>query len=174
MICSDPETVLAAATAVTVHELGHLAAMRMLSVKGNTLALSACGMSISYDDRKTTYLTDIIIAISGGAANLILFLLCRTGGDSYYIDALCVFNIFLCAFNMLPVKALDGGRALYALLSYLFSPDTADRVTEFTGRITAFGLIISGVVLFIVSGYNFTVLITAFWLLRVVNGDNIV
>src|SRR5699024_5883223 len=55
--------------------------------------------------------------------------LARVAGDYLLAGA----NLFLGAFNLLPLPALDGGRALHLMVSWAADPLLADRVCRWVG-----------------------------------------
>ena len=99
---------LAALMFCAVHELSHLAAMRLFSVRINSIRLYGAGIKISSDG--ITLLSrpaQAAIYLFGPAANLLLAAL--FSGDFRAV------NLSLAAFN-LPVGYFDGGRLLALLL----------------------------------------------------------
>ena len=57
-------------------------------------------------------------------------------------------NLVLCLFNLLPIRPLDGGRALYLLASWAAGPAAGETVSRWAGTVTAAVLaaLIGGVV----------------------------
>ena len=61
-------------------------------------------------------------------------------------------HLVLCAFNLLPVRPLDGGRALYLLISWAMGPTAGETVCRWTGGCTALFLATALVWLMVRSG----------------------
>ena len=120
--------------AALCHELGHLAALRLAGARVERLRLTAFGAEIRADTRRLSYPHEIACTLAGPAVNLVLALvLARTAG--WYV--LAGSSLLLGCFNLLPVPALDGGRALHLLVSWLWEPITADRVCRRVGLLCA-------------------------------------
>ena len=75
---------------------------------------------------------------------------------------------------MLPIKGLDGGKMLQSFLSLVFDSFGVETVLRCLGYIFSVFVLISGTVVFFKSGFNFTLLIGAVWLLSVVKEKRIV
>ena len=109
-----------------LHELGHLGAMAALRVKPSRICLTAAGMRIERPPGlRTGFRQEIIIALAGPAVSLLLaglFLPSLLPSDFFYI------NLGFGLFNLLPVRQLDGGRALYFFLCTRVSEPTATRI----------------------------------------------
>lgn len=116
--------------AALCHELGHLLALRLAGARVERLRLTAFGAEIRADTRRLSYPREIACTLAGPAVNLALALfLARMTG--WYVPA--GSSLLLGCFNLLPVPALDGGRALHLLVSWLWEPITADRVCRRVG-----------------------------------------
>ncbi len=112
------------------HELGHLAALRLAGARVERLRLTAFGAEIRADTRYLSYPREIACTLAGPAVNLLLALvLARVTANFAAAGA----NLLLGCFNLLPVPALDGGRALHLLVSWLWDPMTADRLCRGVG-----------------------------------------
>lgn len=119
------------------HELGHLAALRLAGARVERLRLTAFGAEIRADTRRLSYPREIACTLAGPAVNLLLALgFARLGGNYVAAGA----NLLLGGFNLLPVPALDGGRALHLLVSWLLDPMAADRVCRVVGLSCALAL----------------------------------
>lgn len=124
-------TVLPVALASALcHELGHLAALRAAGAKVLRFRLNAFGAEIQADTRYLSYPREILCTLAGPAVNMLLALVfARMLGNYVAAGA----NLLLGSFNLLPVPALDGGRALHLLVSCLRDPMAADRVCRWVG-----------------------------------------
>ena len=113
--------------AAVFHECGHLLSLALLRAAPERICVGAFGMRIERTQTTRLSFTDEqIIAAAGPAANLILALLlrllCRYRVQLYRAVRV---NLLLAAFNLLPIRPLDGGEFLYALLCRRMLPADA-------------------------------------------------
>ena len=73
--------------------------------------------------------------------------------------------MFTGVFNALPVSNLDGGQALYLLLTLKFSDTTANKVIDILTIILIFPTAILGFILLFNSKYNFSLLLISIYLI---------
>jgi len=153
---------------MAVHELGHFLAVKLFGGEFKQLKFEFIGLNMECDLRNVSYLGEIIIAISGPLFSFILAFAAAFYGkvngleEAYYFAGV---SFILGFFNSMPVRQLDGGRALYMLATWLFGINIAEIVACAVSCVTIFLLLVTGIVLFIVSGWNFTLLVFAIWLL---------
>ncbi len=152
-----------AVCACLCHELGHMLAIYAMGgrVAGIRLSLSGAEMTLSAA-RPLSLSGNLVAALAGPGVNFALAFLAAWAGDRWYLFA--GLNLSLAAFNLLPVVQLDGGRAVYSLVSLLWSRHIAEQVVEILSKVTACCLLLVGTALLWVTKTNFTLLITASWL----------
>ncbi len=129
-------TVLGAAA---FHELGHWIALRILGAKAAALRLSVLGAAMEVDSGRLSY--------GGPVANLLAALILTALGGGRWPAAVGA-NLVLCAFNLLPVRPLDGGRALYLLVSWAAGPTAGEAAGRWAGTVTAAAL--SGLIVWVI------------------------
>ena len=118
----DRSFIVPMATAACVaHELGHFFMIQLLKGEVKSIRLTAVGAEMVLG-QPLGYWQEGLSALAGPGANLLL------GG-----------------FNLLPVPALDGGRALHLTVSWLADPLTADRLCRTVGLMCA--LLLTGAAL---------------------------
>lgn len=117
--------------AAGVHELGHLLVLALLGAETMSLRLSALGAELETDAARLSYGGELAAVLAGPAANLLCAAALTALHDKYY--TLIGANIILSVFNLLPVRPLDGGRALELLVSWLAGPTAGERVSRFAG-----------------------------------------
>ncbi len=112
------------------HETGHLAALRLAGARVTRFRLNAFGAEIQADTRYLSYPREILCTLAGPAVNLLLALVFARGMGNFTAAGA---NLLLGSFNLLPVPALDGGRALHLLVSWVLDPMAADQVCRWIG-----------------------------------------
>lgn len=129
-------TVLGAAV---VHELGHCLALGVMHAPVTGLNVGVFGAELETDRSRLSYSGELAAVLAGPGANL----LCAALLTVLWGPRCAVFtgaNLVLCAFNLLPVRPLDGGRALYLLTAWAAGPAAGDRAVQWSGGIAAFSL----------------------------------
>ncbi len=137
-------TVLGAAA---VHEWGHWVLLRMLGAEVTGFRLSVLGAVLETDSGRLSYGGELAAVLAGPAANL-LSALALTAVEKGRWPAAVGANLILCAFNLLPIRPLDGGRALYLLTAWLAGPAAGETAARWAGTVTAAALaaLIGGVI----------------------------
>ena len=137
-------TVLGAAA---LHELGHWITLRILGAKAAALRLSVLGAAMEVDSGRLSYGGELAAVLAGPAANLLAALILTALGGGRWPAAVGA-NLVLCAFNLLPVRPLDGGRALYLLVSWAAGPAAGEAAGRWAGTVTAAAL--SGLIVWVI------------------------
>lgn len=126
------ETALLALSAAGLHELGHLLALQACGTSVRRLRVGILGAAMEVSG-SMSYAQELTAVLAGPLTNLLWALLLGRYGLSAWAGAHAV----LCAFNLLPVRPLDGGQGLYLLLCWAAGPQTAEWVSHWIGLLTA-------------------------------------
>lgn len=122
-------TVLGAAA---LHELGHCLALALLGAPVSGLRIGVFGAELQADRRGLSYPGELAAVLAGPGANLLCAaLLTLLGGSRWAVFTGA--SLVLCAFNMLPVRPLDGGRALELLCAWAAGPAAGERAARWAG-----------------------------------------
>ena len=116
------------ALTVTVHELGHVAALILCGAQVCGLRMEGCGLVLRCTPPEGALRT-VTAALAGPAAGAGLFCILRGLGDTACAELSLLFSCV----NLLPVLPLDGGRALYAALAALAGERAAERTLDVLG-----------------------------------------
>ena len=113
------------------HEAGHLLALGIFRVPVEEILLLPLGaLIVAPRQERLSYGRELLAVLAGPAANLLLALLsARIWGGYVFAGA----NVLLGLYNLLPIRGLDGGRALYLLVAWLTEPFTALRWSRIAG-----------------------------------------
>lgn len=168
MLSLHTENVLYAVVFSLLHETGHIAAMTALGNAPLSVSLELTGINIGRrQETGISLIREIIIALAGPFANLILFvflmLIYLQNGSVKCFNASCV-NLILMTFNLLPVKGLDGGKVLYYFVSKFFSFKTANIILRCSSAVFILFMLLYGGYLLYITRSNFTMLIIALML----------
>lgn len=163
-----PSNVLIAIFSSVFHEAWHLAAMVAVGNPPECVRLELTGMNIKrMQSVKISLKNELLIALCGPAANAFIFIICIIVLCFYeheFILTTACINLILMVFNLLPVKRLDGGMALYFLLSQKFDADLCSRILKITSIFFIAVMYLWGIYVFVASKYNFSVLMIAVFL----------
>ena len=125
-----------------LHEAGHLLALYLLGGRAAGVRITVFGAELRTDAAHLSYPAELAVTLAGPAANLACGLLLARLGAWTAAGA----HLSLCAFNLLPVRPLDGGRALELLVSALAGPAAGERIARRAGALTALALGLGAVV----------------------------
>lgn len=125
--------------ACVFHEAGHLFAMKAVKAEVKSISLKPAAVEITRNPCKDTK-SIVIIQISGPLANIVLFALFLILFKALHYDIFLIFaliNLAYGAFNLLPVKGLDGGNLLYTLICRFHSARKAETALFITTALAA-------------------------------------
>lgn len=126
-------------SAAAVHELGHYLVLRSCGAKISGLRISIFGAVMETESGQLSYGKELAAVLAGPAANLLWALaLAAFGGDRQTVSAGA--NLVLCIFNLLPVRPLDGGRALELLVTWCGGPAAGEWAARWVGACAALAL----------------------------------
>lgn len=120
--------------AALIHEAGHWLALRAAGAEILSLQAGMLGMVMETDCRRLSYGWEMMALLAGPGANLLcacLLTLLAEGRES------AGAHLVLGAFNLLPVRPLDGGRALYLLAVWWLGPGRGELLARAVGAVTA-------------------------------------
>lgn len=138
---------LAVLAAALIHECGHFLVLRLCGARVYALRLGVLGAVLETDCARLPYGRELAGIVSGPAANFLaaagLAAASRFRAAAFArspFAALCGANLALCAFNLLPVRPLDGGRALECAVSWAAGPAAGDTAARWIGALCAAAL----------------------------------
>ena len=110
--------------------------LRLLGAEVTGFRLSALGAVLETDSGRLSYGRELAAVLAGPAGNLLAALALTAAARGRWPAAVGA-NLVLCAFNLLPIRPLDGGRALYLLTSWLAGPAVGETAARWAGTVTA-------------------------------------
>ena len=165
---NSPVSVLMTVASSLLHETGHLIAMIVFDNKPQCVRFEITGMNIKRQPSlKISTKNELLIALAGPFANCLLLVvscivLCFFESETVF--TLSCINLILMLFNLLPIKKLDGGMALYHLLSLKYDADICSKILKVTSMAFVIVLYLWGIYIFASTNYNISVLIIALFL----------
>jgi len=158
----------AALAFAALHELGHLAAMAALRLRPSKICLTAAGMRIERPPGlHVSFAREIIIAFAGPAVSLALagvFYALHRSLPSFLPPDPFLLNLGFGLFNLLPVRQLDGGRALYFALCRRVSEAAAARAVTVASLACLFLVAMGAALLCLQRGFSLSLAIAVLYL----------
>lgn len=171
-----PSNVLVTVISSLLHEMGHLLVMTSVGNKPQAVRFEITGMNIiRQPDLKISTKNEILIALGGPLVNFISFLISVIILCFYENENILTFgciNLILMIFNLLPIKRLDGGLALYYILSQKYENLTCSKILKITSVFFIALIYIWGIYAFLSSRYNISLIIIAIFLTLSMLGNN--
>jgi len=151
-----------------LHELGHLGAMAALRLRPGGICLTAAGMRIERPPGlQVSFPREIAIAMAGPAVSLALagvFYVLHRALPSLLSPDPSLLNLGFGLFNLLPVRQLDGGRALYFALCRRVSEAAAARVVATASLACLFLAAAGAALLCLRQGFSLSLVIAVLYL----------
>lgn len=130
------------------HEMAHLGMLRLFGVRVQGARLSFVGAEIRADTRYLPYGKEILCVLAGPFVNIAMALVLARVAEDYLLAGA---SMLLGVYNLLPLPELDGGRALYLLVSWLLDPMRADAVCRWVGILLAAAFVLLVAVLSVIN-----------------------
>lgn len=151
-----------------IHELGHLIAIMLCKEKPERISFGPFGMTIVRENDITQdYQKEFLTAIAGPVTNFLtalVFFLINTKYQNELLLKIIFVNLIIGSFNIMPVFALDGGRALESLLKLYFEEETSERILKTVSFVTLVIMMGFGFYILLSTTYNFTFLAISIYL----------
>ena len=135
-LANGPALLAVILSAAALHEGGHMAALYLLGGRAEGLRVTVFGAELDTDAARLSYPRELAVVLAGPAVNLLCGLILSALGVWTAAGA----HLSLCVFNLLPVRPLDGGRALQLLVSWLAGPEAGERAARRIGAAAALTL----------------------------------
>ena len=121
--------------AVLIHELGHILAARLVKTPISSLSCGIHGFSMTFDFSSLSWRKECFVILSGSMTGLIAASAVRGFGDglAYFAQVSSVLSLL----NLLPVRGLDGGEALFCILNRFLLPHRSDGIAKAVSWCTA-------------------------------------
>ncbi len=144
----DGESVFILIFLIAAHETAHWLTLRLLGGGGSFFSVTG-GLRLS-QSAPISYPRELCVLLAGPSANLTLCIF------FYLIGAKSLFaqSLALGLFNLLPIRSLDGGRALLVTLSLFMPLHVAQRTAELISALTSFFLVFLSLYLVFRTGYG--------------------
>lgn len=147
-----------------LHESGHVAALLLFGGRVKFLRLSAFGMVMVPSSNRLSLYQESFFVLAGPMVNLFIALILLPFSAIAFWNQISALSLLLGLFNLLPVSALDGGKALWYFLQMYFREETVTKAVRIISIVTLFLLGAFGLVLLIENHHNFSVLLIVVYL----------
>lgn len=161
MIATTPlDQFIACICAAALHEMGHIAAARVLGIHLSHMKLDILGARLSTTGTLYSYVKIALLCFAGPFVNFALFAVCFPFLPSFsWLRHFCLANLSLGALNLIPIDGFDGGRIFHGLLCKMFSLHTAERISVLLSFLSLFFLWMLSVWLLLRTGTSLIVFV---------------
>lgn len=163
---AEPYEIMAVLIPAAVHEMGHIAAIKILGLHIKSFRAELKGFCIDYYGYTGAY-GHILIAASGPAAGFIYSAAassCAKIYDDSFLALSAGTSLLLSVFNLLPVMPLDGGRISAQLLSVIFGESHGSAIAEHISTAVSMLIMAAGLYLMF-KNKGIALLVSSIWLL---------
>lgn len=171
-------TLMLAYSLAAVHEIFHLFAALLFSVRVKSIIIMPFGITMRLADSVIkSPAKETAIALAGPLANLIMLMASVVLEKIYMLNGVGLFmfkylNAAMLLINLLPCMPLDGGRIFKAFLVPRVGYLNAVAIEMKTGKIIVAILALGGIILLILTKFNISlVMIAAFLAFSMVSGE---
>lgn len=162
MLTFDKTTLAAQCLLASVlHEGGHFLAMTAVGDRPSRLCFGVFGVRVERHSGPLSYPKSALVSVAGPLINL---LCCGWFWGIGNSEAALVHGV-LAGFHFLPILSLDGGEAAYALLCLVLKEEIAHRIMLVLSAVILFPLAVAGFLMLWKTGYNFSLLLLAIYLI---------
>ncbi len=151
-----------------IHEIGHLTMMLITDNKPQKVKFEIVGINIVRNQEiNISIKNEILIALGGPIFNGVALLICSVVLCFYNSEmamTIACINLILMTFNLLPIKRLDGGMALFFVLSQKFTSNISSKIVKVTSVIFIIPIYIWGLYVLVSTKYNISLIIIAIFL----------
>lgn len=169
LLLCDEEIVLISLFSSFFHEGGHLLLMIVFSEKPRRIVLGAFGIRIERCfERVTDYRKEAAICLGGVFGNIILSgfsLIVYYFTESSFSLKLLAVNIFIACFNLIPIRQLDAGRCIEAILEAKLSAEGISDIFKIVSVVFSFILLILCVCYNVFFGLNVSLIAVTLYLI---------
>lgn len=124
--------------AAALHELGHFVALWLCGAPVQGVRIGALGAVMVADRSRLSYGAELLALLAGPLTNLLCAAaLVAPARGLPMLYAAAGAHLALGAFNLLPIRPLDGGQALELLVSWRFGPSAGERTGRLVGAVSA-------------------------------------
>lgn len=141
---ASPWAAAAAVTALVVHEMSHLIAIKLMGEHVHTLELTPFGGVMTYASSPQKGLKGLMVAFAGPLSNYIVLLIlpeisCFVPQE--FSKQLALSNAAMMLVNFIPAFPLDGGRMVFSVGYYVFG------LSVLTKALTGLGVFAGGMMI---------------------------
>lgn len=168
LIADNKGTFIVCLISSFLHELGHLLALRITGAKIDSVRFNLGDVAIKADYSKLSSNAEIVVSLSGVLVNLLLsivgFLFWQIFSTEFLLNVI-ISNLLIAAFNLLPVRFLDGGQVILLILQKFLDAFAAEKIVNILTVVFLIPIAIAGFVFVFNSSYNFSLLFVALYII---------